>query len=75
MIGMRDVKEREGKKYFACLKIKSNHIKLNFLFNPLLTFKQERLAIFFSGRLDAEKIQMSNRNRIYMRPTSINGLY
>ncbi|KAG5672630.1 hypothetical protein PVAND_002744 [Polypedilum vanderplanki] len=35
----------------------------------------ERLAVFFSGRLDAEKIQMSNRNRIYMRPTSINGLY
>ncbi|XP_070507783.1 lipid storage droplets surface-binding protein 1 isoform X2 [Chironomus tepperi] len=35
----------------------------------------ERLAIFCSGRLDAEKIQMSNRNRIYTRPTSINGLY
>lgn len=37
--------------------------------------KLERLAIFCSGRLDAEKIQMSNRNRVYMRPTSINGLY
>jgi perilipin-2 len=35
----------------------------------------ERLAVFCSGRLDAEKIQMSNRNRIYTRPSSINGLY
>jgi len=35
----------------------------------------ERLAIFFSGRLEAEKIQMNNQSRVYNRPSFINGLY
>ncbi|CRL08158.1 CLUMA_CG021216, isoform A [Clunio marinus] len=60
--------------YFSDWILKTIHLDLHKI---SLTYEDtmEKLAIFFSGRLEAEKIEMSSQSRVYTRPSSINGLY